>query len=241
MLDSPNVLRWLDGIEPAWTLLGNDSFNALRHGSPSPAGAIRLAVDLTPDATDSSAVARNTRLLLDAAAGGPGLKLTATGNLARSAVADMVASFTWPGFDKAYEFRLHKVVNEPDYLPLFFRRHIAEAAKCLRKYKGQLVLTQAGRRVLDPSNALALQAVLFHTTFWQLSLSYLAHGLHGAWPQGDVGLILWCLSVAAGDWQTQRQLTDSARSPSSACWKRHGIPDRWRWRHASFDRSSGSD
>ncbi len=198
MLDSPDVRRWLDGVEPAWTLLDDDSFTALRHASPSPAGAIRLATDLAPDDAERSAVARNTRVLLDAAANGPGLKLTATGNLARSVVADTVEAFTWPGFDKAYEFRFHKVVNEPDYLPLFFIRHIAEGAKRLRKYKGFLTLTQSGRRVLDPANAGALQAVLFHTTIWQLSLSYLARGLHGAWPQYDVGLVLWCLSIAAG-------------------------------------------
>ena len=207
MLDSPDVRRWLDGVEPAWTLLDDDSFNTLRHSSPSPTGAIRLATDLAPDDAERSAVARNTRVLLDAAANAPGLKLTTTGNLARSVVADMVEAFTWPGFDKAYEFRHHKVVNEPDYLPLFFIRHIAEGAKCLRKYKGFLTLTQSGRRVLDPANAGALQAVLFHTTFWQLSLSYLARGLHGAWPQYDVGLVLWCLSVAADDWQTQTRLT----------------------------------
>ncbi len=46
MLDSPDVRRWLDGVEPAWTLLDDDSFNALRHSSPSPTGAIRLATNL---------------------------------------------------------------------------------------------------------------------------------------------------------------------------------------------------
>ena len=94
MLDSPDVRRWLDGVEPAWTLLDDDSFNALRHASPSPAGAIRLATDLAPDDAERSAVARNTRVLLDAAANGPGLKLTTTGNLARSVVAGMVEAFT---------------------------------------------------------------------------------------------------------------------------------------------------
>ncbi len=206
MLDSPDVRRWLGGVEPAWTLLDGDSFNALRRASPSPEGPIRLVADLTPDDAACSAVARNARLLLEASADGPGLKLTATGNLARSVVAEMMTSFTWPGFNPTHEFRLHKVVNESDYLPLFFIRHIVESTKCLRKHKGHLRLTQAGRRVLDPAKAGALQAALFHTTFWQLNLEYLARGTHGAWPQHDIGLVLWCLSVAGDEWHTQTRL-----------------------------------
>jgi hypothetical protein len=93
-LANPDVCGWLDGVRPAWTLLDVGNFNALRHAAPSPEGAIRLAVDLTPDGTECSAVARNARFC----------------------------------------------------------------------------------------NAEALQAVLFHTTIWQLSLNYFARGLHGAWP-----------------------------------------------------------
>jgi hypothetical protein len=156
-----------------------------------------LAADLTADDTECTAVACNTQILLFAASKGPALRLTATGNLARSIVAEMMDMFAWPGFDRAYEFRLHKVVNEPDYLPLFFIRHILEGAKCLREHKGQLKLTQAGRRTLDPANAGALQEVLFYTTFWQLSFSYFARGMHGAWFQYDVALVLSCLPVAA--------------------------------------------
>ena len=207
MLENTNVVAWLGGIEPAWTLLDSDSFNALRHAPSPKTGPIGLAADLSSGETESSAVARNARLLLQAASTGPGLTLTATGNLARSVVADMVDAFAWPGFDRAYEFRFHKVVNEPDFQPLFFIRHVLQGAKCLRKDKGFVKVTPAGRRLLDPANAGALQAVLFHTTFWHLSLNYLARGLHDAWPQFDVGVVLWCLSVAANDWQTRERLT----------------------------------
>jgi hypothetical protein len=30
----------------------------------------------------------------------------------------MIDHFIWPGFDRADAFRLHKVVNEPDFFPL---------------------------------------------------------------------------------------------------------------------------
>ena len=207
MLQHPEVRRWLGGIEPAWTLLTDASFDALRQAPSPTSGPIRLAEDLTPAEIGHSAVARSARLLLQAASVGSGLKLTATGNLVRSVVAEMVDAFDWPGFDKAYEFRFHKIVNEPDYLPLFFVRKILEGAKWLRKHEGCLKITPAGRRMVGVASAGALQALLFHTTFWHLSLSYLARGLHDAWPQYDVGVVLWSLSVAAGDWQTPERLT----------------------------------
>ena len=213
MLEDPRVKEWLGGIEPAWTLLDFSSFNAL-HRPPSPTeGPIRLTANLKPAELQRSAVARNVIMLLQAAAVGPGLKLTATGNLTRAFVAEMIDAFAWPGFDRAHEFRLHKVVNEPDFLPLFFLRHLAEAAKLLRKHKGHLRTTQAGRRLLMEKNIGAVQALLFHLTFWHLELSYLGGGLHGTWPIYDVGVVLWCLSVAADQWQTREHLTRLSTVP----------------------------
>ncbi|MGD0108988.1 MAG: hypothetical protein ABSC06_33895 [Rhodopila sp.] len=207
MLQNPAVRQWLGGIDPAWTLLDQASFDALRH-PPSPStGAIRLASDLTENELQQSAVARNALVLLRTAAVGPGLKMTATGNLARTVVAAMVDGFTWPGFDRADEFQFHKVINEPDFLPLFFLRHLAEAAKLLRQYKGHLKPTPAGRRILEGANLRALQAVLFHTALWHLDLGSLGRELHGGWPQHDAGIVLWCLSVAANDWQPRERLT----------------------------------
>ena len=42
-------------------------------------------------------------------------------------------------YDKgeAEEFRFHKVVNEPDFLPVFFVRHLVEVAKLVRQHRGQ--------------------------------------------------------------------------------------------------------
>ena len=81
-----------------------------------------------------------------------------------------------------------------------------------------------------------------YTTFWQLSLSYLARGLHGAWPQYDVGLVLWCLSVAADDWQTQTRLTRLCTIPVigvlEATWDNRGDDDGGAH---SCGRSCGSD
>jgi hypothetical protein len=213
MLENPSVRNWLDGIEPAWTLLDQASFDALRH-PPSPrAGPIRLAADLAYDEVQQSAVARNALVLLRAAAAGPGLKMTATGNLSRNVVAELIDLFTWPGFDRANAFRLHKVINEPDFLPLFFVRHIVEAGKILRRHKGYLRITATGRQMLEEQNQGALQAALFDLALWRLDLGYLGRGLHHGWLQRDIGIVLWSLSIAANDWQPPERLTRMCTIP----------------------------
>jgi hypothetical protein len=227
MLQNSSVKTWLAGVEPAWTLLDQASFTAL-HEPPSPmAGPIRLAADLTQAEVQQSAVARNALILLRAAAAGPGLKMTATGNLARGVVAEMCDLFTWPNFDKAGAFRFHKVINEPDFLPLFFVRHVVQAGTLLRKHKGHLKVTPAGRRMMEESNLPALQALLFHITMWHLDLGYLSRGLHHGWPQHDAGIVLWSLSVAATDWQPRERLSRMCTIPIN------GVLDQ-AWDTASF-------
>jgi hypothetical protein len=123
---------------PAWALLDQKSFEALRLPPLSPVGAIRLAADFSPEEIGQSAVARNALILLYSASAGLGLKSTTTGNLARSVVAETCELFTWPGFDKTETFRLHKVINEPDFLPLYFVRHLVETAVSLPKTPSEL-------------------------------------------------------------------------------------------------------
>ena len=85
----PEVRRWLGKVEPAWTLLDMASLNALRRDPLKDTRALRLANNLTAADTVASAVTRNTLILLRHAASSDGLKLTATGNLSRTVVADL--------------------------------------------------------------------------------------------------------------------------------------------------------
>jgi hypothetical protein len=213
LLQNEDVRNWLGGIEPAWTLLDHRSFASLVELPSSTGGAIRLAADLTDQELQKSAMAQNALILVHRAADGSGLKLTATGNLSRSVVAEMCKLFTWPGYDMTGEFQFHKVVNEQDFLPLFFVRHTVQAAKLVRKHKGHLTITPAGRRLLEPQNLRALQAVLFHAVFWALDLSNLGRDRFGAWPQRDRGIVLWSLSVAGNDWTPREDLTRMCTIP----------------------------
>ena len=207
MLQTPSVKTWLAGVEPAWTLLDYASFVALHEPPSRMDGPIQLASDLTNEELEQSAVVRNAIILLRAAAAGAGLKLTATGNLSRAVVADMCDRFTWPEFDKVDAFQFHKVINERDFLPLFFVRHVVQVGMLLRKRKGHLKTSPMGRRVIEEPNLRALQALLFRVAMWHLDMGYFSRGLHQGWPQRDAGIVLWSLSVAANDWQPRERLS----------------------------------
>ena len=60
----------------------------------------------------------------------------------------MCGSIECPNYDKDQLFRYQKVINEPDFLPLHFVRILTQAAKLFRTYRGKLVLTPLGRRML---------------------------------------------------------------------------------------------
>jgi hypothetical protein len=227
MLQNESVKRWLGGLESAWTLLDYDSFKALRDPPSPTAGAIRLATDLTKDELEQSAVTRNALVLLLAASVGPGLTTTSTGNLSRTVVAEMRNRFWWPELERSSAFEFHRVVNEPDFLPLYFVRHLTQAATLLRRYKGHLKVSAAGRHFTEASNTRALQAVLFHVAFWHFNLGVLGRGVHNGWPQRDAGIILWSLSVSANDWQPPARLSRLCTIPIN------GVLDQ-EWDTASY-------
>jgi len=216
LLQDPQVRRWLDGLEPAWTLLTFDSLRALRQKPSAVATAIRIANDLSADEIAGSAVGRNTFILLQQTIERGGLPLTATGNLSRAVVAEMRELIAWPGYDQADAFRLHKVINERDFLPLHIVRLLAEAAKLVRVQRGKLVATPLGKSMLSETRRGSLPAILFHLALWHMDLGYFARGLLGSWPRSDIGIVLWSLSVSAGDWQSTEKLTRLCTIPEPA-------------------------
>ena len=241
LFTDPRVQGWLDGVEPAWTLLTFESFLALRQEPSAVQSAIQIANDLSVDEIASSAVARNTLILLKHAIEHVGLPLTATGNLSRAAVAKMCKLIEWPNYDQAEAFRLNKVINEPDFLPLHVVRQLAQAATLVRVQHGKLVATPLGKSILSDAKRGSLLAVLFHLAFWRMDLSYFGRGLLGSWPQADAGVVLWSLSVCANDWQSAEKLTRLCTIPEPAMFSETWDKRPTRWRPGSSDRCSGSD
>ena len=188
-------------------MLDEDSLQSLTQG-PSPTNqTIRLETNLTEAELAGSAVARTARILLQRAANESGLKLTATGNLSRSVVAEMIEVVEWPGLNKDELFKLNKVINEPDFLPVHFVRVLLQGMKLVRVQRDKLVPTRLGKEMLVPGRHGALQALLAHVALWHLNLGYFDRNPIEAWPQNHTGVVLWCLSVSANDWMDREILT----------------------------------
>jgi hypothetical protein len=64
LLQNPEVRRWLNGIEPAWTMLEFNSFNALLDEPSASNGAIRLEANLPDLELSGSAIVANALILL---------------------------------------------------------------------------------------------------------------------------------------------------------------------------------
>jgi hypothetical protein len=73
----------------------------------------------------------------------------------------MCGIMEWPGYDKDELFGFHKVVNEPDFLPLHFIRILTHAAKLFRTYRGKLVATPLFTGSSVPCRLLASEPRLF--------------------------------------------------------------------------------
>jgi hypothetical protein len=206
-LANPEVLRWLNGVMPAWTMLDFGSYTALRQ-EPLPGNeAIRIEPGLSETDLAGSSILRTARIVLERAGDAGGLKLTATGNLARSVVAEMIQMIDWPDFDKATMFELNKVINEPDFFPVHFVRSLLQATKLVRKHRDRLVPTRLGKKMVANERQGALQALLFHIALWHVNLGYFGRNPLESWPQNNVGIVLWSLSASANDWMRPDKLT----------------------------------
>jgi hypothetical protein len=224
VLRDRQVRQWLGGVEPAWTLLTFESLQALRQEPSVSQATIRIANRLNTAEVAACAVARNALILLNQIVERGGLPLTATGNLTRSVVAEMCPIIDWPDYDQADAFQFNKVINEPDFMPLHVVRQLAQAAGLVRKQRGKLIATRLGKSMLEGTLQGSLVAILFHLAFWHIDLSYFGRGLFGSWPQADVGIVLWSLSVSAEDWQSREQLTRLCAIPKPEILT--GVPDR---------------
>ena len=127
-LQDPQIRGWLDGVEPAWTLLTFESLRALRREPSAAQSAIRIDNDLSVGEIAGSPVARNTLILLRQAIERGGLPLRATANLSKAVVAEMCKLIEWPNYDQADAFRFNKVIHELDFLPPHVVRQLAQEA-----------------------------------------------------------------------------------------------------------------
>ncbi|GGF75365.1 hypothetical protein GCM10011332_31680 [Terasakiella brassicae] len=167
---------------------------------------LKLNDTLTLADLKSSPLLKHTRLFLTHLDTDKGVKLTAKGNLNRKFVSQMLDKFPWPDYDVATTRRMHKVINEEDFMPLHFIRVICEVAKLTRKYKGHLKPSRLGRSLLDDDSAGLLMDELFTGVFQHFNLAYMDRiGVEdNLTPQ--MGLILYGISKLADNYVTPGEL-----------------------------------
>ena len=214
--DMPPVYRkWLDGVEPAWTVLEAERVDALLAEPPFEDGAIRLAIDLTDDEIACSPMLQNALVLTRAAQAADGLELTARGNLTLETVAAMRSAMDWPGLLFEDKWRAGKRLREGHVEELRLVRELAMMNGLLIQKKGRLQVGAAGRRVLKDRRE-RLQASFFRNCFWQVSLSLFGEPECGSWPQGLIGPALWSLATTGDRWQDTQTLMRLSVLPDEA-------------------------
>jgi hypothetical protein len=210
----PRVTDWLGNIEPLWTTLDPRSLLALCESPERGDAAVRLAPDLSKDELAQSWMATNVIRLVRHAAASSGLKLTVTGNLARSVVMELREVLEWQDDRVATTFDVSKVVNEADLLQLHLLRVTAQQAGLVRKFRSKLIATKYGKAVLDDHSP-DLLARLFHAAFWRTNLGYFDRAAHPSWPQSHIGIVLWSLATAGRDWDPGDGLVRLCTVPTS--------------------------
>ena len=184
-------------------------------------GPTRISSTLPLEDVRGVLVLRHARLVIEALEMGGGAKLTATGNLSRQFVMEMLDRFDWPEYEKEYILGFNKVVNETDFTPLHYLRVLMQEAGLIRKRKGHLRPSRRGRDLLAEDVAGELLHLLFTTNFDAYNTGYLDRASIQGWPQEQVGLILYLLSQAAVDWSPAPTLMRNTSIPTDAL---HSIP-----------------
>ena len=205
-LKNERIIEWLGGIEPVWMLLDFDSYCRLQRRPGENNRALHLAADLSAAEIAASPFVVNALTLLRMAETQGSIKLTTSGNLARDVVTQLAETCTWPTFDLGLVRSLTKVLNEADVWPLELLHRVAVEARLLRRKGRALILAPNGRKALKAGGAQDLMSRLFEIAFWRINLGYWDGHPVSTWPQSDIGVITWGLSLAAATWATPVRL-----------------------------------
>ena len=138
-----------------------------------------------------------------------GASLTATGNLNRAYVAQMMEKLEWLRRHMAplVELGVIKVFNEGDVRPLEVIHGVCEYGKLVYRRRGRVYVTNRGQELLAEAQAGRLYRLLFLTLFRGFDLNFLSGYRETPFVQDSIAVILWRLQLVAGDWATAEQLT----------------------------------
>ena len=156
-------------------LLGLTSGEALRLVQSewrTPGGALHLNENLTPESLAESRYCMDALRFLALIERQGGLKLTAKKNLNRESVKLLLDEGCFPCVDREELNKFCKVLNETDVRPLHMTHVMLQDSRFTRHFKGKLLLTKVGSRILKEGRAGELQCSLLESLFQRLNLGY---------------------------------------------------------------------
>lgn len=179
----------------------------------NPQSPLRLNSHLALADLASATFFQNTRLLLAALAESNGTAATATGNLNRVFVRQMLDRITLPKPSRESTLAICKVINEPDVWPLHLARIVGECAGLITRRNKRIQLTRYGRQLLPDDQAGILFRKLFLAYFRKFDLHYDFHLRDVPGIQQTMAVILWRLDTVARDWVPVRGLAPELLLP----------------------------
>ena len=124
---------------------------------------------------------------------------TKSGAFNRKFVNWAAVEFDWKDYTAEQIYRINKVLNEDDFLPLMVMHDLLWVAKIGRHFKGQFVLTPKGRKLIGKHGE--LQQLLFQTLLYDYNLGNLDRLHDDDHPDWDIIRRTGRRPVVAGAWR----------------------------------------
>lgn len=158
---------------------------------------------------DHSPLLRAARLTLQYAQDHGSIGLTKTGAFKRVFVHWAAEHFEWPGLSKDELFKLNKVLNEYDFLPLELLHFVLVQMKHGRHYKGEFRITKRGAELLKSPAALFAELI----PFFLFELDHASYSRIQERPVGNWDVWLNVLNVEADQGGSANQLYEVLYGP----------------------------
>lgn len=178
-----------------------------------PAGPLQLRPDLQPDDLLHADFLQNTRLVLNALLEQKGTPVTATGNLNRAFVGQMLHCLALPALTRESILKINKVTNETDLRALHLVRVVAQTAGFIARRAKRFQVTQLGKKLLPEPCAGELYRQLFIAYFRRFNLNYDFNLRDVPGIQQSIAVILWRLDAIAADWTPVKNLAPQILLP----------------------------
>lgn len=168
----------------------------------APNSPIQLADDLSLDDVKQVLFFDQARLFLRLMDENKGAPLTATGNLNRAYVGQMMEKLDWLRryMEPLKRGGLCKVFDQMDVQPLDVLYGVCKYGKLIGKRKNRAYVTSMGRELCADAQAGRLYRLLFLTLFRNFSLDYISGYRETPLVQDTLAVILWRLQMVARDW-----------------------------------------